>query len=88
MSIRFNLDDTVITIDYKDIYHQGFHYAKRNLPEINRKWSCDSNGLRFPCNAKPGLSICSRNDSEESQGNSLRIIADSAGASAELCQDC
>lgn len=46
-AVRFNLDETVITIAYGDVYHQGFHYAKENLPERNRKWSCDSVGRRF-----------------------------------------
>ena len=46
-TVRFNIDETVITIDYKDVYHQGFHYASENLPERNRTWSCDSSGRRF-----------------------------------------
>lgn len=47
ITARFNVDETVITIDYRDVYHQGFHYAMKNLPERNRTWSCDSTGRRF-----------------------------------------
>ena len=46
-TVRFNLDETVITINYKDTFHSGYHYAKENLHERNRKWSCDSSGRRF-----------------------------------------
>lgn len=46
-SVRFNLDETVITISSSDIYHRGFIYARENLPERTRKWACDSKGRRF-----------------------------------------
>ena len=45
--IRFNLDETVITINYKDAYQSGYRFAQENLPKLAQKWACDSSGRRF-----------------------------------------
>ena len=46
-TVRFNLDETVITINHRDVYQSGYHFAQENLRKLAQKWTCDSSGRRF-----------------------------------------
>lgn len=39
--LRYNLDEVVVTIQTRDPFCIGFDYLEKNIPELNRKWTCD-----------------------------------------------
>ena len=39
--IRYNNDEVVVIIDKRTSIVEGFHYAEKQIPEINKNWTCD-----------------------------------------------